>query len=178
MQLSQTVTDSESVALCAPPAFVLYVKATTTMFAACTSLTLPSFGMHVVVASCHVCIRISTCPLLLCVVHAKHCCHLPPLWLHCCVPAARRCCADPLVCQPAPNGQKADQGALTYVFHSCPTDTAGHCCVCCVLCAVCCLCCPADTVLTNLNASLHPMGKNLIKIYSLVMLFYLTTGMK
>jgi hypothetical protein len=31
-------------------------------------------------------------------------------------------------------------------------------------------------VLTNLNASLVPMGKCLIKVYSLIMLFYLTTG--
>jgi hypothetical protein len=37
-------------------------------------------------------------------------------------------------------------------------------------------CVGADAVLTNLNASLLPMGQCMIKVYSLIVLFYLTTG--
>lgn len=33
-----------------------------------------------------------------------------------------------------------------------------------------------DNVLNNLVGSLQPMGKSLVKVYSLIMLFYLITG--
>lgn len=53
-------------------------------------------------------------------------------------------------------------------------DTLSH-LLCCLLCPAC-LYDPTDTLLNNLCNSLQPMGKLLLKSYSVMMLFYLTTG--